>query len=340
MRPFNSLTLTSLITLAALAACGGGESSDNASKASEQSASGEVAQNDSSSDDSSEGTSDGQDESAGPNSSDADSAPASPTGDSGGINDDPNAEGPTETADEQANEEDPSDGTPVDEPAPSGDEASTDGPLDPGDEDPVEAVPDPIGQDPGGEPTESLTPAECEEAGGTVVGDIGDGSIHRPGYVCADSGEPPIASIRPEDDGPIFIEGAVCCGGKADSGGGDVSCEEIACLRAVECVSECGGKVVQSGCCPCPEGTFDSIECNSNDMSGGTSGSCSSNADCGADEYCKTPAGSCDAAGECAIKPDACLDVFEPVCGCNNNDYSNACYAEMDGVSIGGECKQ
>jgi hypothetical protein len=33
------------------------------------------------------------------------------------------------------------------------------------------------------------------------------------------------------------------------------------CLRAVECVTECGGPVVSSGCCPCAEGTFDSITC-------------------------------------------------------------------------------
>ncbi len=26
------------------------------------------------------------------------------------------------------------------------------------------------------------------------------------------------------------------------------------CVRAVDCVRECGGDVVQSGCCPCPDG--------------------------------------------------------------------------------------
>jgi hypothetical protein len=33
------------------------------------------------------------------------------------------------------------------------------------------------------------------------------------------------------------------------------------CFRAVQCVSECGGAVLSSGCCPCAEGTFDSISC-------------------------------------------------------------------------------
>ncbi len=56
-----------------------------------------------------------------------------------------------------------------------------------------------------------LTAAACEAQGGTVVGDIGDGAIHRPDYRCPESGEAPIGSIVPEPDGPIAIEGAVCC---------------------------------------------------------------------------------------------------------------------------------
>lgn len=36
---------------------------------------------------------------------------------------------------------------------------------------------------------------------------------------------------------------------------------DIFCVRAVECVATCGGEVLSSGCCPCAEGTFDSIEC-------------------------------------------------------------------------------
>ncbi len=57
----------------------------------------------------------------------------------------------------------------------------------------------------------SLTPSECEAAGGEVVGDIGDGAIHRPDYRCPMSGEPPIGSILPEAGQPMAIEGAVCC---------------------------------------------------------------------------------------------------------------------------------
>jgi hypothetical protein len=63
------------------------------------------------------------------------------------------------------------------------------------------------------EPTErpTLTAAECEAASGTVVGDIGDGAIHRPDYRCA-NGQAPIGSIKAVEGEPVAVEGAVCCG--------------------------------------------------------------------------------------------------------------------------------
>lgn len=66
----------------------------------------------------------------------------------------------------------------------------------------------PAGENAGG----SLSAAQCEAQGGTVVGDIGDGAIHKPGYVCPQTGKPPIGSISAEPGGPIAIEGSVCCG--------------------------------------------------------------------------------------------------------------------------------
>jgi hypothetical protein len=56
-----------------------------------------------------------------------------------------------------------------------------------------------------------LTAEACEAEGGTVVGDIGDGAIHRPDYRCPESGEAPIGTIVDDAGGPIGIEGAVCC---------------------------------------------------------------------------------------------------------------------------------
>lgn len=57
----------------------------------------------------------------------------------------------------------------------------------------------------------ALTAAQCEAEGGKVVGDIGDGAIHAPGYVCPESGKAPLGSIAAEPGGPIAVEGSVCC---------------------------------------------------------------------------------------------------------------------------------
>ena len=36
----------------------------------------------------------------------------------------------------------------------------------------------------------------------------------------------------------------------------------------------------------------------------------------------------------------ACIEIYQPVCGCNNETYSNSCYAGRDGVTSWseGEC--
>jgi hypothetical protein len=56
----------------------------------------------------------------------------------------------------------------------------------------------------------ALTAEACEASGGTVVGDIGDGAIHRPDYRCP-SGANPSGNIRAAEGAPMAVEGSVCC---------------------------------------------------------------------------------------------------------------------------------
>lgn len=99
------------------------------------------------------------------------------------------------------------------------------------------------------------------------------------------------------------------CNGDADCGGAGTSCIDGACANV------CGGFAGFA----CPDAT--TFWC-----------------DYGNDNNCLD--GTADALGTCRIKPEACIEIYEPVCGCDGQTYSNACFADMAGVNTRstGEC--
>ncbi|MFZ1865947.1 MAG: Kazal-type serine protease inhibitor domain-containing protein, partial [Polyangiales bacterium] len=60
---------------------------------------------------------------------------------------------------------------------------------------------------------------------------------------------------------------------------------------------------------------------------------CQSNEDCIVSEYCASDAG-CDAPGSCEARPTICPLVFDPVCGCDDVTYDNACLAAIAGTRV------
>ena len=67
--------------------------------------------------------------------------------------------------------------------------------------------------------------------------------------------------------------------------------------------------------------------------------SCTSNDECAPEDYCASDA--CDTAGSCAVKPVFCTEEYNPVCGCDGVEYSNACEAAASGVVVAsqGSCE-
>ncbi|MCB9597876.1 MAG: Kazal domain-containing protein [Sandaracinaceae bacterium] len=66
---------------------------------------------------------------------------------------------------------------------------------------------------------------------------------------------------------------------------------------------------------------------------------------CAPDEWCDYDAdvpacGAADHLGTCRPRPEACIEIYAPVCGCDGSSYANDCFAHAAGVDTwaGGLC--
>lgn len=65
---------------------------------------------------------------------------------------------------------------------------------------------------------------------------------------------------------------------------------------------------------------------------------------CPEGQTCELPAGQCrgrDLQGECVPRPEMCPEVYDPVCACDGNTYSNDCFRRRAGVQKAhdGKCR-
>ncbi len=132
---------------------------------------------------------------------------------------------------------------------------------------------------------------------------------------CTDSGDCPAGNYCAKADGDCRGEG---------------TCQERpqACPRLWDPVCGCDGNTYANACEAARAGV--SIRNRGACMPD----RCTGNANCPAGYYCAKAEGDCQGEGMCQERPEACIAIWDPVCGCDGNTYSNACYAASAGVNV------
>jgi len=144
---------------------------------------------------------------------------------------------------------------------------------------------------------------------------------------CTDSKEIPEGACTPNPDACVLLYDPVCgCDKRTYGNECQAAAEGVSIDYPGECTPALAEETVDLTTGPPAVGESEVLPL--------VEQNCARSDDCRKGQFCEKKDGRCDTEGVCKARPEVCMTLYDPVCGCDVITYSNDCNAAAGGTSV------